>query len=227
MKNGLVSVLIHGMVLTGCCAYCAAFQSGLGPYFSPGDSAITLTSLSIGRQGSANASFPAKSPPRNENPVVLAEDKAEQEQITAEEADIADDIPDAMNEFKNNRETIISSEEMEKNDDRHAGENQPGSDNADNLSKGVAAGLAAPSQVHPHYPLGSRLRGEEGTVRIEAVVGRSGRALRFTVIESSGFPALDEAALDAVKRARFGSAGGLPPAKETKTTLKFRFDLTD
>ena len=158
----------------------------------------------------------------------MDEEADQVEQVIAEEADVADDLPVAGSDLRENRELLISREKPADNDDKRTEAKQPGCINADNRNKGVIGGFTpTASQFHPHYPLRSRLRGEEGTVKVEAVVGPGGRALRLTIIESSGFPALDAAALDAVKRARFGSSGGLPPAKEITTTLKFRFDLTD
>jgi len=53
------------------------------------------------------------------------------------------------------------------------------------------------------YPARSRRRGETGEVVVDALIGLDGRVLSTKVEESSGFPALDEAASDAVRRAHF------------------------
>ncbi len=53
------------------------------------------------------------------------------------------------------------------------------------------------------YPEGSRRRGESGTVVASADVDRLGRAGNLAIAQSSGFPSLDRAALEAVERARF------------------------
>ncbi|MDO9541674.1 MAG: energy transducer TonB [Kiritimatiellia bacterium] len=97
----------------------------------------------------------------------------------------------------------------------------------DTRTKGIAGGLAANSGVHPYYPLGARLRGEEGTVKVEICVGANGCVLNCAVIKSSGFSALDDAAVDAVKRTQFVSAKALSIQKESKTILTFQFDLID
>ncbi|MDO9508611.1 MAG: energy transducer TonB [Thermovirgaceae bacterium] len=55
-------------------------------------------------------------------------------------------------------------------------------------------------RVHPVYPLASRRRGEEGEVSLLASIGPRGEVARVTVLESSGYTALDESALNAVRK---------------------------
>ncbi len=82
------------------------------------------------------------------------------------------------------------------------------------------------SEIKPRYPFGSRVRGEEGVVKVNVRVNPSGRCDVAEVVESSGFRALDKAALDAVRKARFVAEGGA--AKEGgEVVLTFRFRLTD
>jgi protein TonB len=52
----------------------------------------------------------------------------------------------------------------------------------------------------PQYPPASRRAGEEGTVRLKALVTKDGRAKEVQVVKSSGFPKLDEAAVREVER---------------------------
>ena len=79
------------------------------------------------------------------------------------------------------------------------------------------------TSVRPVYPLGSRLRGEEGTVRVRVLVGTDGRAQNVEVIQTSGFPLLDRSAVDALKKARFAqSSRGLTPAVEVDLAIRFR-----
>lgn len=63
--------------------------------------------------------------------------------------------------------------------------------------------------IEPLYPLGSRLRGEEGTVRLEVQVDSRGRVTQLEVIESSGYPQLDRAAEKAVQRTPFSPSPGI------------------
>jgi len=76
----------------------------------------------------------------------------------------------------------------------------------------------------PDYPPESRRRGEEGSVRVSLRVGPDGRVQMAEVIESSGHPALDRAALEAVRRWRFRPAtqAGLPLAATMQTAVHFR-----
>ena len=55
----------------------------------------------------------------------------------------------------------------------------------------------------PLYPSASRRMGEEGEVRLRVQVGPAGHAQQIEIYRSSGFPRLDQAALDTVKQWRF------------------------
>lgn len=55
----------------------------------------------------------------------------------------------------------------------------------------------------PIYPSMSRRLGEQGKVMLEVHVQPDGSASKVSLAKSSGFPRLDEAAVDAVKRWRF------------------------
>ena len=86
--------------------------------------------------------------------------------------------------------------------------------------------MLAVSDIQPNYPLSAKLRGEEGLVRVAAVVGKTGRVESARIAESSGHAALDNAALAAARRARFSAAHGRIE-KPTPTSLTFRFRLVD
>jgi protein TonB len=79
----------------------------------------------------------------------------------------------------------------------------------------------------PAYPSESRRRGEEGVVRLALRVSIDGRVEAAEVSTSSGFPRLDEAALEAARRWRFRPAmqAGQPVAATLPTAVHFR--LTD
>lgn len=64
-------------------------------------------------------------------------------------------------------------------------------------------GLAVLVRPTPVYPPSSRLAGEEGEVMLEATIDINGLPSVIVLRRSSGYPALDNAAIDAAKGARF------------------------
>ena len=66
-----------------------------------------------------------------------------------------------------------------------------------NLASNLLSGGA------PAYPMGSRRKREEGTVVLRVVVSPEGRVAEVSIHQSSGYPALDEAALGAVRKWRW------------------------
>lgn len=87
--------------------------------------------------------------------------------------------------------------------------------------------LKTASRVEPIYPPASRRAGEQGTVRVKVLVDQKGRASQVQVAQSSGFPRLDEAAAEAVRKWRFQAAtdGTNPIMAWTQVNVTFR--LTD
>ncbi len=64
----------------------------------------------------------------------------------------------------------------------------------------------ANARIRPTYPRESREKGEEGKVVLDVVVSAEGRAEAVTIVESSGFERLDDAAKKAIYSARFRPA---------------------
>ena len=83
-----------------------------------------------------------------------------------------------------------------------------------------------PIDAEAVYPLGARLRGEEGAVRLKIRIGEDGRVEGLEISESSGFTALDRAAERAVRRTLFAPATRTeqPVADELTITIRFRLD---
>jgi periplasmic protein TonB len=96
----------------------------------------------------------------------------------------------------------------------------------DARQKGVLALTEADLDVRPHYPLGARMRGEEGTVALRVAVNDAGRATRVAVERTSGFPSLDEAAESAVRKATF-VARGTARTLSGEVSLCIRFELVN
>jgi protein TonB len=77
----------------------------------------------------------------------------------------------------------------------------------------------------PVYPTVSRRRAEEGTVLLRVRVSAEGAALAVELRNSSGYPRLDEAAQDAVRRWRFVPARQGSEAIESWVAVPIAFKL--
>ncbi|MFM8865957.1 MAG: TonB family protein, partial [Limnohabitans sp.] len=75
----------------------------------------------------------------------------------------------------------------------------------------------------PAYPRMSKRLGEEGTVTVRALINTEGRAEQIEIRTSSGYPRLDEAALETVKRWRYvpGKRAGVPEAMWFNVPVRF------
>jgi protein TonB len=84
-----------------------------------------------------------------------------------------------------------------------------------------------PIDTEAIYPLGPRLRGEEGTVRLLVRIGIDGSLEKLEISESSGVAVLDRAAERAVSRTRFAPAtrNNQPVVDELTITIRFRLDF--
>ncbi|MFZ4406356.1 MAG: energy transducer TonB [Paracraurococcus sp.] len=78
----------------------------------------------------------------------------------------------------------------------------------------------------PDYPLASRQRGERGVVGVVLRLSEAGAVLGVEVVQSSGYPALDESARRAVLRWRFKPAtrDGVPVPGTIRTAIHFNLD---
>ncbi|WP_315532964.1 energy transducer TonB [Delftia acidovorans] len=75
----------------------------------------------------------------------------------------------------------------------------------------------------PSYPPESKSLGQEGRVMLRVLVGASGKVLAVNVVQSSGYPLLDQSALDAVQTWRFvpGTRDGVPDSMWTRLPVTF------
>jgi protein TonB len=90
-----------------------------------------------------------------------------------------------------------------------------------------AQDLKTANRVDPTYPPASRRAGEQGTVRLKVLVDTSGRASNVQVTASSGFPRLDQAAMEAVRKWRFVAATDGTNKIQAYTQVAVTFRLTD
>lgn len=79
----------------------------------------------------------------------------------------------------------------------------------------------------PEYPALARRRGWEGTVVLQVRVDKDGRPADVTVLESSGYRALDDAASRAVRQWRFRPARAGAINFESTVNIPVRFQLVD
>ncbi|HEV8688742.1 MAG TPA: energy transducer TonB, partial [Ideonella sp.] len=78
----------------------------------------------------------------------------------------------------------------------------------------------------PVYPRASRRQGEQGEVLLKVEIGADGRARQVLVSRSSGHPRLDDAALAAVRAARFKpyTENGVPQVVWTTVPIQFELE---
>lgn len=91
------------------------------------------------------------------------------------------------------------------------------------LPSSDAAYLNNPPPAYPHVSLRFN---EQGTVRLRAYIGTDGKPTKITVLTSSGFPRLDQAAVESVHRWRFvpGTRNGLPEPMWAEVPVRFQLD---
>jgi len=96
------------------------------------------------------------------------------------------------------------------------------------LVEGHGATTAARPQAvrnrPPAYPWLARIQGWEGMVMLQVRVEPDGRASQVQIVKSSGHPALDQAALQAVSQWKFlpATRGGRAVGSTVKVPVRFR-----
>lgn len=83
------------------------------------------------------------------------------------------------------------------------------------------------SEIRPRYPFRSRSDGEEGTVTVRVRVNGEGVIQNVGVTRTSGFSALDAAAVASVRKARFAPARKDGRPVDGEISLTFQFTLRD
>lgn len=103
-------------------------------------------------------------------------------------------------------------------------ETAPDSEAAPSMAEASDATPLPGRNLPPHYPRLARIRGWEGTVTVEVRVEADGTPGEVRVVSSSGYHALDEAAVEAVRGWRFSPAlrRGRPVASSCTFTFQFR-----
>jgi protein TonB len=81
------------------------------------------------------------------------------------------------------------------------------------------------SEILPAYPRSARRAGLEGVVKVAAVVNESGEVTGVEIFATSGHPVLDQAALEAVRRALFAPARQEGKPVICRVVIPIRFQL--
>jgi protein TonB len=99
----------------------------------------------------------------------------------------------------------------------------PGAAAAAGPHGGVSSPVRPRFNPKPEYPAEARRLGQQGRVILEVEVGADGRAANVSVKRSSGFPALDSAAVQGVRRWTFDPArvAGLPVVSRADVPVNF------
>jgi len=112
--------------------------------------------------------------------------------------------------------------------------NHPASQNAASRPSSNTGGINGPhgarpryrSNPRPDYPPDARRNRQEGLVIVSVEVAADGRAISTSLVKSSGFPMLDQAAVQAVRRWTFepATSAGLPVASRVDVPVRFHLD---
>lgn len=79
--------------------------------------------------------------------------------------------------------------------------------------------------VHDYYPEQARRDGQEGRAQVKVCVGANGKIQSAETATSSGFPALDEAAVKVARAAHFKPATSEGKPVDSCATLPVKFEL--
>lgn len=96
--------------------------------------------------------------------------------------------------------------------------------------EGVDSGSGGRSLIYaprPLYPLQARRNNWEGAVLLEIGIGSDGRVQKETVLQSSGYPVLDQAAQKAIQKWRYRPARKNGVAVASQLRVRVKFCLTD
>ncbi|HBF37473.1 MAG TPA: hypothetical protein DDW50_09150 [Firmicutes bacterium] len=140
----------------------------------------------------------------------------------------ADPNPSAVSMVKNGTSTSGEGHGEAENTGIAGSGNPMGSGGAPGNPQGF--GVQAPQKSYTRkadYPQLAKEKGWQGTVFLEAALGKNGRVEKITVIRSSGFEVLDQEALKTVKKWRYQAATQDGKPIEWRLRIKYVFNLED
>jgi protein TonB len=200
----VLSLAIHGAAF-----YSKGLYSPPAPRHETGQTVVHLTLMpSLASQAAEPESAPSPEP-QPEEPVTQPDELPTQQAI----------LPQPSPE--------PSVEPQSKSIPEETAVNSPEQDASLAEEKGVSAIAQTSKAIQPIYPRISRRRGESGTVTLAIEVLANGRAGQISMIQSSGYRRLDEAAVEAAEQTGFIPAKQFGRAVDSSLELSFTFELTD
>ena len=219
-----LALLLHGMLALGAVWFWTLRPPELRPMFQGGDVSLAVTFVAAADRPAPRRSGEQALDIGNRKPVTTAILTDPAKEMAEDGQQIADDGRQMMDEEGEDQDMLDAETAAP------AGQQPPDSaaePPPDTFRQGVSGAVRRKSEIRPYYPLGARLRGEEGAVTVRVWVNGSGRARRCEVVRSSGYSALDAAAVDAARRTRYVSTRPGAWRAKVETTLTFRFRLTE
>lgn len=222
----VISVVVHGLIAAGVIA-CLEFAPGPEVCVELDLSSVELSFAEEDRDSAVAAPMPPSPPPETARPE--PKPRADLPEPIVEKTPAPPD-PDSVKLPKPEPEKVRFEPVPAPGPEQPADEPPPVAESA------PAAETPAPRQakidappkprraIRPDYPRGARQRGEQGSVVLEIRVDADGRVAEVRVVDSTGFPELDAAAVKAVKSASFTPAksDGEPVAASARISLTFR-----
>ncbi|MCX6992368.1 MAG: energy transducer TonB [Kiritimatiellaeota bacterium] len=241
-----LALLLHGLLVLGAVWFWTLRPPELRPVFQGGDVSLAVTFVAVADKGQTTEDRrqpeeDARRQTPDDGPKRMTATATEPPPEEAEDHDMLDAqtvVAVSAKASANAPEDDLPTAKAGRQLEEDAGRQTPDASlkqtpatiaepPSDALRQGVSGAVRMQSEIRPYYPLGARLRGEEGAVTVRVWVQPSGRARRCEVARSSGYPVLDESAVDAARRARYVSTRPGAWRTEAETTLTFRFRLTE
>ena len=131
---------------------------------------------------------------------------------------------------KKNNQNFVENIASPKNSNENSNENN--NNNANNNSTIIYTppqweNVAYLHNPTPEYPEISQQRGEQGTVKIKAVISESGSVINAEIWQSSKFSRLDSKALETIKKWKFIPARSNQKNVQTEVIIPIRFILNN
>ena len=131
---------------------------------------------------------------------------------------------------KKNNQNLVENIASPKNSNENSNENN--NNNANNNSTIIYTppqweNVAYLHNPTPEYPEISQQRGEQGTVKIKAVISESGSVINAEIWQSSKFSRLDSKALETIKKWKFIPARSNQKNVQTEVIIPIRFILNN